>query len=69
MYCIYCGRICDFHPSRLCIECRERIEKNNERVYLMSLLVEAIQFITDIQLLEKIEKVVSLPQVEVEKNP
>jgi hypothetical protein len=61
MYCIYCGRICDYHDSRTCNECRAEIARNNERVYLIILLLEAYPYISSIPLREKIEALI--PQI------
>jgi len=58
MYCIYCGRIFDFDGSYCCHECRIKISRINERIYLISLLLEAYPYIPNIKLRGKIEKVI-----------
>ena len=58
MRCVYCGRLSDFHDTRTCAECRERLARINERVYLICLLQEAYEHVADIRLREKIERVI-----------
>lgn len=58
MYCMRCGGICDPHPSKFCVNCRAEIARNNERVYILSLLKEAYQYVPEIRLREKIEAIV-----------
>ena len=41
MYCIYCGRLCDFDESHGCEECRQKVNAVSERVCLISVLKEA----------------------------
>lgn len=57
MLCIFCGRICDMHPSHTCVECQKEIDRNNERVYILSLLKEAYEEVYTIRLREKIERI------------
>lgn len=57
MFCIFCGRICDFDASQFCCECRERLERNDRAVYILSLLNEAYIEVRSVRLREKIEKV------------
>jgi hypothetical protein len=60
MYCVYCGRICDYHPSHYCIDCMIHARQNDRMVYILSLLKEAYAYVDNIQLREKIEKIVVL---------
>jgi hypothetical protein len=69
MYCIYCGRLGDFDEHIFCEECRIKVAKNNERVYLICLLLEVYPYISDIRLREKIESVVSPRQCRIEREP
>jgi len=55
MFCIYCGRICDYNPTHACHVCAREVSDNNERVFILSLLLEAYQYIPEIKLREKIE--------------
>ncbi len=68
MLCIYCGRLCDFDETYACNECRDRVSKNNERVYLLALLMEAYPFIRDIGLREKMEVVLFPQECEVKEG-
>jgi len=61
VYCVYCGRLCDFDETHTCEDCKIRIAKINERVYLICLLSEAYAYIPDISLREKIEAIISPP--------
>ena len=36
MFCAWCHRICDFHASGFCVECRYRIERNDERAAMIA---------------------------------
>lgn len=55
MICIFCGRICDVNPERTCVECKERIRRNDERVYLLSLIKEAVPYVSNRHLRQKME--------------
>ena len=55
MFCIYCGRICDYNPTHTCHVCAREVSDNNDRVFILSLLLEAYQYIPEIKLREKIE--------------
>jgi predicted amidophosphoribosyltransferase len=57
MYCILCNRLVDFSEYGICCCCMRSIERINERAYVLSLLKEAYEYITDIKLLDKIDKV------------
>jgi len=56
MYCILCGRICDYEPGGFCTDCILLISQNNLRVAILSLLDEAAEF-CPVHLRERIEKV------------
>jgi len=43
----------------LCIDCKKEIDRNNERVYLLSLLADAIKYPLPVYLRERIENVLS----------
>lgn len=58
MYCIYCGRLCDFQDDYTCKECKERITRVNQRVYIISLLAECYPYIPDIALRIKVEAII-----------
>ena len=57
MFCIYCGFISDPHPTRLCIICRERIERVNDMANKMYLLKMAYKSVKEIWLMKRIEEV------------
>lgn len=56
MLCFICGRICDVTPSGLCVECTREVNANNEKVHLLTLLNEALEF-CPVYLRERIEAV------------
>lgn len=56
VYCYICGRLTDYDPHGLCCDCREVMQRNNERVYLLSLIKEAMQYCL-VALREKMENV------------
>ncbi len=58
MYCIYCGRLCDYHETHSCLPCRIKIARNNERVYFITLLLEAYRYIKPLLLRGKIEAII-----------
>ena len=63
MFCIYCGRVCDFDESHVCQWCKIKIAKNNDKVKIFSLLAEAYPYVTDIKLRERIEAVIFKPDL------
>lgn len=44
MICYLCGYIQDYDPSGLCIHCKDKVQRNNERVRLLSLIRDAERF-------------------------
>ena len=55
MYCIFCHRISDPHPSHTCPECRRDLANYNRHALLMYLLARAYEHVKDIKLREQIE--------------
>jgi len=53
--CYICNRLTV--DNELCPICRQEIDRNNERVYLLSLLADAIKYPLPVYLRERIEKV------------
>jgi len=45
--------------NELCIDCKKEIDRNNERVYLLSLLADVIKYPLPVYLRERIEKVLN----------
>jgi len=45
--------------NELCIDCKKEIDRNNERVYLLSLLADCIKYPLPVYLRERIEKVLN----------
>jgi len=63
MFCIYCGRLGDYHDSHACQICRNNIANNNRQAYIISLLAEAYNEVQTIRLRKKIEDIL-FPQHE-----
>jgi len=59
MICPLCGRMCDYSEYGVCVDCVMRIHRMNEKVYLLSLLKETTQYVSDLALLDKIYKVIN----------
>ena len=55
MLCLYCGGICDPHPSRFCVNCRAEIARNNERAEFMYILKMCYRHVPEIWLRNRIE--------------
>jgi hypothetical protein len=58
MICILCGRV---YIGGLCPDCKKRIDDNNERVYLLSLLKETTEYLP-VELRERIESILNRRQ-------
>jgi len=54
MRCYLCGHICDYNVTGLCHNCKNLVDRNNERVEILSLLKEAMLY-CPVQLRERIE--------------
>lgn len=46
MYCIYCGKMDDYHESGFCTNCRKNLDSLNEKVEILSHLKEARKYIS-----------------------
>jgi len=55
--CYICNRLTI--DNELCPICKTEIDRNNERVYLLSLLADAIKYPLPVYLRERIEKVLN----------
>ena len=55
--CYICNRLTS--ENELCPICRQEIDRNNERVYLLSLLADVIKYPLPVYLRERIEKVLN----------
>jgi len=55
--CYICERLTV--DNELCPICRQEIDRNNESVYLLSLLADAIKYPLPVYLRERIEKVLN----------
>jgi len=53
--CFICRRVT--LDNDLCPACKREVDRNNERVYLLSLLADAIKYPLPVYLRERIEKV------------
>jgi len=56
--CYLCSYICDPDASGLCVNCRELLARNNQRVYYLSLfrdVLDEARGVLSIRTLEKIE--------------
>lgn len=55
--CFICNRLTI--DNDLCDDCRHEVDRNNETVYLLTLLVECIKYPLPVYLRERIEKVLN----------
>lgn len=58
--CIICGMLDDYDPSQICREHLAIMEAEDERLFLLSLLREAVSEIQTISLRQKIERVLAV---------
>lgn len=56
--CYLCEHLCDYNECGLCVNCRELLARNNQRVYYLSLfrdVLDEARGVLSMRTLEKIE--------------
>ena len=63
MFCIHCHRIDDFHETYTCRACRVANLRVDRNILIKSLLLEAYGYVTDVELRERIERVIPIKEI------